>query len=94
MLEGGFFLYNACLSVYPFVSNKRQNGVTDRAQILCGTLHDPRERFLEKQNWKKKIQKNTWIYFKCANSKRKIRQNLKMILNGRLLEQQLKAKLI
>ena len=45
MLEGGFFLYNACLSVYPFVSNKRQNGLTDRAQILCGTLHDPSEGF-------------------------------------------------
>jgi len=24
-----------------FVSNKRQNGLTDRAQILCGTSHDP-----------------------------------------------------
>ena len=24
-----------------FVSNKRQNGLTDRGQILCGTSHDP-----------------------------------------------------
>ena len=32
-----------CLSVYPFVSNEHQNGWTDPAQILCGTLHDPRE---------------------------------------------------
>ena len=31
------------LSVYPFVSNKRQNGWTDRAQIFCGTSHDPRD---------------------------------------------------
>ena len=29
----------ACLSV----SNKRQNGWTDRAQIFCGTSRDPRE---------------------------------------------------
>ena len=33
----------ACLSVCPFVSNKRRNGWTDRAQIFCGTSHDPRE---------------------------------------------------
>ena len=26
-----------------FVSNKRQNGWTDRAQIFCGTSRDPRE---------------------------------------------------
>ena len=26
-----------------FVSNKRQNGWTDRAQIFCGTSWDPRE---------------------------------------------------
>ena len=26
-----------------FVSNKRQNGWTDRAQIFCGTSTDPRE---------------------------------------------------
>ena len=26
-----------------FVSNKRQNGYTDRAQILCGTSRDSRE---------------------------------------------------
>ena len=32
-----------CLSVCLFVSNKRQNGWTDRAQIFCGTSHDPRE---------------------------------------------------
>ena len=33
----------ACLSVCLFVSNKRQNGWTDRAQIFCGTSRDPRE---------------------------------------------------
>jgi len=32
-----------CLSVCLFVSNKRQNGWTDRAQIFCGTSRDPRE---------------------------------------------------
>ena len=33
----------ACLFVCLFVSNKRQNGWTDRAQIFCGTSRDPRE---------------------------------------------------
>ena len=32
-----------CLSVCLFVSNKRQNGWTDRAQIFCGTSRDQRE---------------------------------------------------
>ena len=32
-----------CLSVCLFVSNKRQNGWTDPAQIICGTSRDPRE---------------------------------------------------
>ena len=32
-----------CLFVCLFVSNKRQNGWTDRAQIFCVTLRDPRE---------------------------------------------------
>ena len=39
-------IYFACLAVCLsdlFESNKRQNGWTDRAQILCGTSHDPRE---------------------------------------------------
>jgi len=31
------------LSVCLFVSNKRQNGWTDRAQIFCGTSREPRE---------------------------------------------------
>ena len=34
------------------VSNKRQNGWTDRAQILCGTLHDHREGLIDDQNSK------------------------------------------
>ena len=34
---------SVCLFVCLFVSNKRQNGWTDRAQILCGTSRDPRE---------------------------------------------------
>ena len=32
-----------CFGVCLFVSNKRQNGWTDRAQIFCGTSRDPRE---------------------------------------------------
>ena len=32
-----------CLSVCLFVSNKRQNGWTDRAQNFCGTSREPRE---------------------------------------------------
>ena len=32
-----------CLSVCLFVSNKRQNGWTDRTQIFCGTSRDSRE---------------------------------------------------
>ena len=47
----GLYLYKfglsvclgVCLSVWLFVSNKRQNGWTDRAQIFCGTSRDPRE---------------------------------------------------
>ena len=31
------------VSVCLFVSNKRQNGWTDRGQIFCGTSRDPRE---------------------------------------------------
>ena len=42
---------SVCLSVWVsvwvfvclFVSNERQNGWTDRAQIFCGTSRDPRE---------------------------------------------------
>ena len=37
-----FGLY-VCLFVCLFVSNKRQNGWTDRAQIFCGTSRDSRE---------------------------------------------------
>ena len=34
---------SVCLSVCLFVSNKRQNGWTDQAQILCGTSRGPRK---------------------------------------------------
>ena len=34
---------SVCLFVCLFVSNKRQNGWTDRAQIFCGTSRDSRE---------------------------------------------------
>ena len=35
--DSNLFIELACLSVCPFVSNKRQNGRTDQAQILRGT---------------------------------------------------------
>ena len=35
------YIYFACLFVLMFVSNKRQNCWTERAQILCGTSRDP-----------------------------------------------------
>ena len=37
------FGLSVCLSVCLFVSNKRQNGWTDRAQIFCGTSRNHRE---------------------------------------------------
>ena len=37
------FGLSVCLFVCLFVSNKRQNGWTDRAQIFCGTSRDHRE---------------------------------------------------
>ena len=37
------YINSACLFVCLFVSNKRQNGWTDRAQIFCGTSRDSRE---------------------------------------------------
>ena len=36
-------IYKFGLSVCLFVSNKRQNGWTDQAQIFCGASRDPRE---------------------------------------------------
>ena len=37
------FGLSVCLFVCLFVSNKRQNGWADRAQIFCGTSRDSRE---------------------------------------------------
>ena len=37
------FGLSVCLFVCLFVSNKRQNGWTDRAQFFCGTSRDHRE---------------------------------------------------
>ena len=47
-----FDRYFACLRgiVWLFVSNERKNGWTDWAQIICGTLHGPKElRFMTGQ---------------------------------------------
>ena len=65
-----------------FVTDKRQNDLTNLAQILCGTSHDPKEGL-----WTVKIGKNGI----CANSKRKISQHLKWF---KLKQLQAKAKSI
>ena len=55
-----WYIYILCLSVCFFVSNKRQNGWTDRTKILCVTSHDPSEVL-----WMLRITKNRLkIYFK------------------------------
>ena len=35
-----------------FVTNERQNGRTNRAQIFCGTSHEPQKRCMDGQNKK------------------------------------------
>ena len=56
-------IYKFSLSVCLFISNKRQNGWTDRAQIFCGTSRDPREGL-----WMIKISNiclhQNWIFIK------------------------------
>ena len=85
------FSASVSLFVWPIVSDKHQNGWTDCAQFQCATSHDP-SKGLKYKKGENKI----YVYYlevfvwKCANSKRKISQNL----NGRLAEQQLKAKTI
>ena len=61
------YIYFACLSVCPFVSNKRQNGGTDRAKILCGTSHDPREG-LWMLEITKFVHKSFWFLFNFENA--------------------------
>ena len=50
-----------------FSSNKRQNSWTDRAQILCGTSHDPREGLWNIKTGKK-ILENIWNFFIGKNA--------------------------
>ena len=71
---------SVCLFFCPFVSIKPQNGWTDKAKIVCGTLHDPREglwnikigrkihgKLLEFfWIWKEKSAQ-IWKWFKMAN---------------------------
>ena len=82
LLDGNVFrivfksIYKFGLSVCLFVSNKRQKGWTNRAQIFCGTSRDPREGLwmieilkicvLEVFNFVKKILifENPQIFFK------------------------------
>ena len=56
-------LFFVCLGVCPFVSNKRQNGSTDRAQTLSGTSHDPREGLKNIKIERKKSWKIVGIFF-------------------------------
>ena len=37
------YIFTLCLFVCLYISNQRQNGWTDQAQIFCGTSCDPRE---------------------------------------------------
>ena len=50
-----------CLFVCLFVSNKRQNGWTDRAQFFCGTSHDPRKGLWMIKFSKICLELNPWI---------------------------------
>ena len=55
------YIYFTCLSwrlVCLFVSNKRPNGWTDRAQILCRTSHDYREGLWIIKSLKISLQRN------------------------------------
>ena len=58
----------ACLSVCLFVTNKRKNGWTDRAQILWRTWRDPREGLWMLKITKSCIQKFLIFvkFWKCA----------------------------
>jgi len=49
------FYYILYVSVCPFVNNKRENGWTDQAQILCGTSYDLREGLWMLRNTEKKV---------------------------------------
>ena len=67
-------LYKFSLSVCLFVSNKRQNGWTDRAQILCGTSRDPGKG--NDQNLTNFVFKifYFWKFWKCAKKYNEIRK--------------------
>ena len=76
VIKSSIYIYLRCLSVCLFVSKKRQNGWTDRAQILCGISHDPREGLRMIQISKVSLQQNsvyikfwkyTKIFIKSAN---------------------------
>ena len=64
------FIYKFRLSVCLFVSNKRQNGWTDRAQILCETSRDPREGLCMIKIFKKCVLK-VFIFVKCRKCAKK-----------------------
>ena len=61
-----------CLSVCLFVSNKRQNGWTDRAQFFCGTSRTPGKVYESSKfqifvSIKIRSSLNFWKFWKSAN---------------------------
>ena len=58
----------ACLSFCLFVSNKRQNCWTDRAQTMCGTTYDPRKGLRMNKSSKTSPQQNS-IFIKMSSTK-------------------------
>ena len=76
-------IYNLlCLygvSVCPFVSNKRQNGLADRAQISCGISRDPREGLWVIKNLKTCLQQNS-IFKSFENPQILFRKSAKFVV--------------
>ena len=62
-------IYFVCLSVCPFVSNKRQTGGTDRAQILCRTSRKPREGLWKIKISKISLQQNSTFFYNVFKEK-------------------------
>ena len=72
------YIYKFGLSVMVgvclFVSNKRQNGWIDWAQILCGTSHGPKEGLWMNKDIKISLQQNS-IFIKIWKSTKFFLQN-------------------
>ena len=64
------FGLSVCLSICLFVSNKSQNGWTDRAQIFCGTSRDLREGLWMIKILKKFVLKSFWFLKNFENAQK------------------------